>query len=209
MQIPWKVDSLYQYLDMVKSGNIPDFSECCLICGAKDCATYNGCYPRSVIDPLINFFMDDFSILQYLCHQKGDNPVTHHVTFSLLPWMLIPYHRLPLLFIIFAIKIKLQNKISYIKLITELDIDFNNFYELFDSFDFINVNTLFVCKTIIAFAFNRFIESGIGNRIIDHNLYQNILNDNDNSRLLHFIDLVSNYKYEYKGQTIFGPVAFA
>ncbi len=209
MQVPWKVDTLQQYLDMIKSGKIPDFSDRCLICGEKNCATYNCCYKRSVIDFFNNFFMDDFPVLQYLCHQKGNNPVTDHVTFSLLPWMLIPYHRLPLLFIIFAIKVKFQKKISYFKLITELDLEFNHLHEVFDSLNFINVNTLFFCKIIIESALDRFIESGIGNKIVDYSLCQNIFNDNNNKMLLCFIELITNYECEYKGQTISGPIAFA
>ena len=36
MQVAWKVASLNQYQIMVKSENIPDFSDRCLICNAKD-----------------------------------------------------------------------------------------------------------------------------------------------------------------------------
>ncbi|ETR70494.1 MAG: hypothetical protein OMM_03198 [Candidatus Magnetoglobus multicellularis str. Araruama] len=206
MQIPWKVDSLYQYLKMVNSGNIPNFSDSCPICGAKDCATYNGCYYRSVIDLLANFFMVDFPILQYLCHQKGDNPVTHHVTFSLLPWMLIPYHRLSLPFMIYAIQLKFQKQISYSKLTQALDLEFESFYELSGLDYFINIHSLFTCKAIITLALNIFIQSGI-TTIIDSKQYQNIYNDKNQP--FEFIQLLLSFRYEYNGQTLFGPVAFA
>ena len=49
----------------------------------------------------------------------------------------------------------------------------------------------------------------IFNTIIDLNQHQNLYDDNDNNRLLAFIDLVSNYKYESHDHSIFGPVAFA
>jgi len=194
LQVPWKTDCLSEYLDMVKSGNKPDFSNRCLICGAKNCATFNGYYTRSVLDPLNNIFINDFPVLQYLCHRKGSNPVSVHITFSLLPWMLIPYHRLPLLFIIYAIKLKIQNKISFFNLVTELDLNFNKFHELFDFSDFINVNTLFFCKTIIAVAMNRFIES---DSYIGNSLYQDITANNGDQNLLSFINLLLNYECEY------------
>jgi len=206
MQVPWKVDSLNQYQDMVQSGYKPDFSDRCLICGAKNCAAFNGSYKRSVIDPLNNIYIEDFKVLQYICHRKGCNPVSTHITFSLLPWMLIPYHRLPLLFIIFSIKLKLKKKISYFNVVTELDSIFNKFHEQFDLNDFINANTLFFFKTIITSALNQFIESGIC--IVDNNLYRSILNNNDDS-LLCFINILINYQCEYNGQTISGPIAFA
>jgi hypothetical protein len=191
---------------MVNSGNIPNFSESCPICGAKDCATYNGCYYRSVIDHCACFFMDDFPVLQYLCHQKGDNPVTHHVTFSLLPWMLIPYRRLPLTFIFFAILLKFQNNISYSKLINQLEREYEKFYEISGLDYFINIHSLFLCKTIITLALNTFIKSGI-TTIIDSEQYQKIYNDKN--KPFEFIELLSSFRYEYNGQTIYGPVAFA
>jgi len=209
MQVAWKVASLNQYQIMVKSENIPDFSDRCLICNAKDCATYNGSYTRSVIDPLNNIFFHYFEILQYLCHGKGSNKFTHHVTFTLLPYMLIPYHRLPLFFILYAIKVKLENKISYLDLVTKLNLDCREYYKAFDYSDIISVNALFFCKTIIDSAFNRFIGGDAFKSILTHSENQKFFEHYDDDRLLYFINFVINFKCEYNNQTFTGACDFA
>ena len=55
MQEPYHIEvSLQEYYRLIKSGKwiIPDFSDKCLICGAKDCAEYHGKYERGAICPV-------------------------------------------------------------------------------------------------------------------------------------------------------------
>ena len=207
MQIPYKVDSLLQYIELLKPENRPDFSDRCLICNEKNCAVYNGTYARHVSDPLSNFYMDYFKILQYRCNRKGKSSVTDHVTFSLLPWMLIPYHRLPLTFMVFAIQLKLRNKLSFDDVVKKIDeMISEKVSDTIDYLTFIRVGAILNLKLIIMIGLNKFLESSFGTNMIKNSLDEIVLSDD---KLLSFIDLIENYKSEYNSHPIRGPNAFA
>jgi len=209
MQIPYKIESLAAYRDMVRSKNIPDFKERCLICNGKNCAVFNGTYPRNANDPFAKFSQVDFEILQYRCYQKGEKPVTSHVTFTLIPWMLIPYHRLPISFIIFAIQLKINDKLSYVKLLNALDTIFMNYAEEFNYSFFLNISTLLYWNSLIIDALIKFQKSTVGMSMVPNHLYQNFLSDDRTERINHFINYLQSYQSQYNNQPIEGPVAFA
>ena len=85
MQEPYHIKvSLQEYYRLTKSGEwkIPDFSDKCLICGAKDCAEYHGKYERGAICPLTGFEAPDLLALRFLCNDKGLRKKCDHRTFS-------------------------------------------------------------------------------------------------------------------------------
>ena len=103
MQIPYhiKVD-LQEYYEKFYEWPVPDFSDKCPLCGGIKCACYLGCYFRTATCPLTGIFIPDLPVLRFLCSRKGDHIVCDHVTFSLLPLMLVPYRRLSLKFMVLA-----------------------------------------------------------------------------------------------------------
>jgi hypothetical protein len=83
-------------MSSVKHGtwNFPDYSACCPLCGAADCAIRHGFYYRKLV--VIDFqIFTDVPIPRYLCRNKS-NRALHHRTFSLLPDCLAPYQRFDL-----------------------------------------------------------------------------------------------------------------
>lgn len=72
-----------------KKWNFPDYSQCCPLCGAKDCAVRIGFYLRKRV-VIYSKVYTDFPIPRWLCQQKGPTKPKHR-TFSLLPHFLIPY----------------------------------------------------------------------------------------------------------------------
>lgn len=76
-----------------------DSSERCPICGGKGCAIFIGYYERQVIDEKGTYYKA-FPIGRYKCRRKGWSLVVDHVTFSLLPYQLVPYTRYSIPYII-------------------------------------------------------------------------------------------------------------
>ena len=115
MQEPYHIKvSLQKYYRLTKSGEwtIPDFSEKCLICGAKDCARYHGTYERAATCPITGFEEPDLVVLRFLCNGKGVKSKCDHGTFSLLPLVLVPYRRLTLRFLVLAVSLRLTQRLS-------------------------------------------------------------------------------------------------
>jgi hypothetical protein len=92
--------------------DIPDFSEECPICGGEDCAVYWGFYTRQVIEPMGGLSVDDFPVMRFRCYRRGGTPRVSDVTFSLLPLDLVPFRRLSLKFMVAAVLLWLQRRLS-------------------------------------------------------------------------------------------------
>jgi hypothetical protein len=87
------------YMSSVKQGTwkFPDYSSCCPLCGAADCAIRHGFYYRALV--IIDFqLVTDVPIPRYLCRNLASrgNKTSPHRTFSLLPDKLAPYQRFDL-----------------------------------------------------------------------------------------------------------------
>ena len=132
MQEPYHIKvSLQQYYSLFKSGEweIPDFSDKCLICGEANCAKYHGNYERRAICPQTGFDVPDLPVGRFLCNAKGMRKNCEHVTFSLLPLVLVPYRQLPLKFMILALWLRLSNKLSLFDAMDAIEEELVNFEE--------------------------------------------------------------------------------
>ena len=130
MQEPYHIKvSLQEYYRLFKSGEwkIPDFSDKCLICGVADCATYHGNYERRAICPQTGFDVPDLPVGRFLCNAKGMRKNCEHVTFSLLPLVLVPYRQLPLKFMILSLWLRLSNKLSLFDAMDAIEEELVNF----------------------------------------------------------------------------------
>ena len=96
------------------------FSECCPLCGGKECAVFIKYYYREVIDEKGTYYKN-FPIARYLCRRKGHKSITHHKTFSLLPYQLIPYSKYSIQFIIKTLEARHIKGLSIYKLQEYLD----------------------------------------------------------------------------------------
>ena len=166
MQEPYHIKvSLQQYYRLTKSGEwkIPDFSDKCLICGAKDCAQYHGKYERGAICPLTGFEVPDLLALRFLCNDKGLRKKCDHRTFSLLPLVLVPYRQLTLRFMILAVWLRLRKKLS---LFNAMDAIENTLVNLEDIANFLSVASQYEWEKMVRIAFDRFVISDMSNHTL-------------------------------------------
>lgn len=78
----------------------------CPICGGSDCARFHKYYTRKVID-IAGVRYEDFPVARFLCRNQK-------LTFSLLPYQLIPYRKYSLDLIILILSLSYQNSISLV-----------------------------------------------------------------------------------------------
>jgi len=115
VQIPHNIAvglATYYFAFWAGKWDIPDFSHECPICGGQDCAVYWGFYTRHAIEPMGGFSVEDFPVMRFRCYRKGGMPRVPDVTFSLLPLDLIPFRRLSLTFMVAAVLLWLQRRLS-------------------------------------------------------------------------------------------------
>ena len=95
IQIPYFfIQSIHDYRLEIKTGEwkFPKFNNYCPICGSKNCTVRIGYYFRYYIDIETGVILL-IAITRYKCQRKGKASLKDK-TFSLLPYFLIPYHRL-------------------------------------------------------------------------------------------------------------------
>ena len=73
---------------------LPDYRDRCPLCGGADCAVRHGLYPRRVVDENGRVHRA-FRVPRFLCNRRGPNRSVH-VTFSVLPSLLVPRRRFSL-----------------------------------------------------------------------------------------------------------------
>ena len=209
IQEPYHIKvSLQIYYELIKSGKweIPDFSDKCLICSEKDCATYHGCYERGAKCPITVFFADDLPILRYLCHNKGINRKCNHRTFSLLPLILVPYRQLSLKFIILSLYIRLHQGLTLEKSITVIEKEYPSLQNFGDIVTFLSVSAQIEWEKIVMSALALFISRDIG--IVKKELYVK-MKDDPNKGLILFLELAIEYESSHENPSIRGPDSFA
>lgn len=159
MQEPYHIKvSLQEYYRLTKSGEwtIPDFSEKCLICGAKDCARYHGTYERAATCPITGFEEPDLVVLRFLCNGKGVKSKCDHGTFSLLPLVLVPYRRLTLRFLVLAVSLRLTQRLSLFDAMNAIE---NTLINLSDIGGFLSIASQLEWEKMMKLALRRFVIS--------------------------------------------------
>ncbi len=159
MQEPYHIKvSLQEYYRLTRSGGwtVPDFSEKCLICGAKDCARYHGTYERGATCPITGFDEPDLMVLRFLCNGKGVRSKCDHKTFSLLPLVLVPYRQLTLRFLILAVLLRLREGLSLFDAMNAIE---DTLVNLADIGDFLSIASQLQWEKMMKLALGRFIIS--------------------------------------------------
>jgi len=200
MQEPYHIKvSLQEYYRLTKSGEwkTPDFSDKCLICGAKDCAEYHGKYERGAICPLTGFEAPDLLALRFLCNDKGLRKKCDHRTFSLLPLVLVPYRQLTLRFMILAVWLRFTKKLS---LFNAMDAIENTLVNLEDITNFLSVASQYEWEKMVRFAFDRFVISNMSN----HKQFS-IIKEVPERGLVAFLKIAVEYKTRQANPPIRGP----
>jgi len=196
----------YYYLFLAGKWEIPDFSERCLICNAKGCAKYHGFYTRRANCPLTAFFTPDLPIIRLLCYGKGTNKICDHRTFSLLPLVLVPYRQLTLKFMILALWLRLSNKLSLVKSLTAIEIEFPNLNNFEDIANFINISAQLEWEKIAIAALNLYITSPLS---LADGTKNGVIFQNSEDSLLSFLKMAIEYESIHIHPPIRGPDALA
>ena len=205
MQEPYHTKvSLQEYYLLFRSGNweLPDFSDKCLICGAADCARYHSYYERRAICPQTGFKMADLRIGRFLCRDKGIRKKCDHVTFSLLPLVLVPYRQLTLKFMILALWLRLSEKLSLFTAMDAIEKELVNFEE--DIAEFLSIAAQLEWEKLIKAAFSRFIMSKLCNQE-----RFSIVEEAAEKRLFSFLKMALEYKSQQSDTAIRGPDGLA
>ncbi len=96
--------------------------------------------------------------MRFLCQRKGNAIKCDHVTFSLLPLVLVPYHKLSLNFMILATWIKVSKRLSLYKTIDAIICELNH---LGDVGDFFSISALLCWEKLIREGFELFLAASI------------------------------------------------
>jgi hypothetical protein len=202
LQIPYHIKvSLQEYYKNFDKWPIPDFSDKCLICGGANCACYLGCYIRTAICPITGFFVHDLPVLRFLCNRKGNTLICDHVTFSLLPLMLVPYRRLSLKFMVLAVWIRVSRHLSLTGALGSIEDELNY---LEDIADFINISTMMSWERMILTAVTLLLSGHIDT--LSHSQYKQL---QDRKGLIHFLEIIIHHRSMLSNHPIRGPDAFA
>jgi len=205
MQEPYHIKvSLQEYYHHFKSGEwkIPDFSDKCLICGVADCATYHGNYERRAICPQTGFDVPDLPVGRFLCNAKGMRKNCGHMTFSLLPLVLVPYRQLPLKFMILALWLRLSNKFSLFDAMDAIEEELVNFEN--DIAGFVSIAAQLEWEKMIRAGFYRFVESNMSNQ-----QQVSIMKKAPEKGLFSFLKMALGYKSRQTDVPIRGPDGLA
>jgi hypothetical protein len=202
LQIPYHIKvSLQEYYENFGDWPIPDFSNKCPICGGVNCACYLGYYIRTAICPITGFFVLDLPVLRFLCSRKGDTIVCDHITFSLLPLILVPYRRLSLKFMMLAVWIRVSRHLS---LTNALDAIENELNHLEDVADFINISSMISWEQMALTGARLLLSSKID--LASKIQYEQFTDIKELSRVL---QIIIHHKSESGDHPIRGPDAFA
>jgi hypothetical protein len=205
MQEPYHIKvSLQEYYSLFKSSKwkIPDFSDKCLICGVADCATYHGNYERRAICPQTGFDVPDLPVPRFLCNDKGMRKNCEHVTFSLLPLVLVPYRQLTLKFMILALWLRLSNKLSLFDAMDAIEEALVNFEE--DIAGFLSIAAQLEWEKMIRAGFCRFAVSNMSNQE-----QVSIMKKAPEKGLFSFLKMAFAYKCRQTNAPIRGPDGLA
>lgn len=202
LQVPYHIKvSLQEYYENFREWPIPDFSDKCLICGGVGCACFHGVYIRTVVCPITGFSAPDLPVLRYICNKRGNNITCDHVTFSLLPFMLAPYHRLPLQFMVQVMWIKVSRHLSLTKTLEVVEKELNH---LEDIVDCISVTSITSWEKMILAALSLFLSTDI--HMISTSQYKKL---QVTKGLNLFLEIIINYQSEISNHSIRGPDVFA
>lgn len=205
MQEPYHIKvSLQEYYRLTRSGEwkIPDFSDKCLICGAADCARYHSYYERRAICPQTGFEVADLQVGRFLCRGIGIRKKCDHVTFSLLPLVLVPYRQLTLKFMILALWLRLRDKLSLFTAMDVIEKELVNFEE--DIAEFVSIAAQLEWEKMIKAAFSRFLMSKLCNQE-----GFSIVENASEKGLLSFLKMALEYKSQQSDPAIRGPDGLA
>ena len=205
MQEPYHIGvSLQDYYRIFRSGEwrIPDFSEKCLICGDGDCAKYHGIYERRAICPQSGFEAADLPVVRFLCHAKGQRKNCDHVTFSLLPLVLVPYRYLTLKFMMLALWLRLRDKLSLFAAMDAIEEELVNFKT--DVGDFVGIAAQLQWERLIRAGFYRFLASGMFNE-----QQIGLINKAPEKGLMVFLKMMFAYQSQRSDVPIRGPDGLA
>ncbi len=206
MQIPYhiKVD-LKEYYESYWRGEweVPDISEKCHICNGSACARYLGIYIRTVICPITGFEVSDFPILRFYCFTKGKNAQSGHVTFSLLPLVLVPYRQLTLKFMILAVYLRLSRQLSLYSAIDAISFELIN---LEDIGDYLSISAQLSWEQMVKRGFYLFTT----NHVDMPGHYSLRIEEISTNRedLLRFLDACIKYQESINNEPIRGPDGF-
>jgi hypothetical protein len=201
MQIPYHIKvCLQDYYTKFDKWTVPDFSDKCPICGGADCARYHGFYTRIAICPKTGFSVLDLAVMRFLCYGVGDTKTCDHITFSLLPFELVPFLQLPLKFMVLATWIRLSRSLSLTDALNTIEDELNN---LGDIADFINISTMRSWERMIMSAVTLFISIDID--IVPESQYEQL----DSEGLMLFLKILIHHKSTISDHPIRGPDAFA
>ncbi len=202
MRVPYYTKtSLSRYYALIKSGRweIPDYSDKCLICLAKDCAKYHGAYTRGANSPEENFSAHDLPCPRFLCHGKGVAKKTDHKTFSLLPYQLMPFRKLAIKYIILAVFIKIKKGLSGFKALDKIESLFPNPNDIAE---FLNQCALYQWEVLVRDAFERFIKSHFYK---SHPRRKLIKSEDPRDRIIGFLKLAMKHESQYLNAPKRGP----
>jgi hypothetical protein len=205
MQEPYHIKvSLQEYYLLFRSGNweLPDFSGKCLICGDADCARYHSYYERSAICPQTGFKVADLRVGRFLCRDKGIRKKCDHVTFSLLPLVLVPYRQLTLKFMILALWLRLSEKLSLFSAMDAIEKELVNFEE--DIAEFLSIAAQLEWEKMIKAAFSRFVMS----RMCNQERFS-IVEEAAERGLFSFLKMALEYQCQQSDPPIRGPDGLA
>ncbi len=202
MQIPYHIKvNLQEYYDTFDDWLIPDFSDKCPICDGVDCACYLGCYTRKAICPITGFSVPDLPVLRFFCRRKGNAIICAHVTFSLLPLLLVPYRSLSLKFMVLAVWIRVSDHLSLTDSLEAIENELNH---LQDIADFINISTLLSWERMILAGGKLLMSSNTA--LASEIQYVQL---QDSQGLLQFLEAIIHHRSRISDHSIRGPDAFA
>ena len=205
MQEPYHTKvSLQEYYLLFRSGNweLPDFSDKCLICGAANCAIYHSYYERRAICPQSGFNVANFPVARFLCRGIGIEKKCDHVTFSLLPLVLVPYRQLALKFMILALWLRLSEKLSLFAAMDAIEKELVNFEG--DIADFVSIAAQLQWEKLIKAALGRFVMS----KLCRQERFSIVAKACEKG-VLSFLKMALEYHCQQSDPTIRGPDALA
>ena len=205
MQEPYHIKvslQVYYLLFRSSSWELPDFSDKCLICGAADCAIYHSYYERSAICPQSGFNVANLPVARFLCRGRGIKKKCDHVTFSLLPLVLVPYRQLTLKFMILALWLRLSEKLSLFAAMDAIEKELVNFEA--DIADFVSIAAQLQWEKLIKAALNLFVMS----KLCRQERFS-IVADACEKGLISFLKMALEYRSQQRDPAIRGPDALA
>ncbi len=205
VQEPYHIKvSLQIYYLRFRSSNweLPDFLDKCLICGASDCAKYHSYYERRAICPQSGFNVANLPVARFLCRGRGIKRKCNHVTFSLLPLVLVPYRQLGLKFMILAVWLRLSERLSLFAAMDAIEEELVNFEA--EIADFVSIAAQLQWEKLIRAALSRFVVS----KLCRQERFS-IVADACEKGLISFLKMALQYQSQQSDPAIRGPDALA